>query len=491
MSDGSTSAVFLADPEGWRAQNAGRPAGHLVRELVQNALDEVSGRIEVDLRYDTETRGVLLRVADDVEGGFRDPSLIFTLWASDKTDSPTKRGRMGRGLKEVLSVADHTLITSQGCDAIQFDRVKGKWTRSSPAAPRPAKGTIIESRISGRVWSKADVRDALVYLRRIRPPAGVVLVLNGQEIRRPAPKETYTFTLPSVVFDVEDGGRVARERRYETTVELFDDPEPWIAEMGVPVESVDFPLSIDVGQRVPLKDRRDTITEPYRRELFARLLQARIEKGLVSEDQMRDGYVLVAAGASKHLNEATQKKIVDAYTGNRPWAGTTDTLRAATGQHIATIPLRSLPEPVRVLAKEVGINVATVLRERVEAATAGAVRTEAMSGEERRVVELWQWIARGIGRPCEVRICRGRPSAEATFARATQTLSVFVENAPFVVADPLGARALGLLIHELAHWCAFDQEHGLEWHADGEDVGGGVAAFLYLNSREASEREAA
>ncbi len=485
----ATDAIFHADPEGWRASNLGRPAGHLVREVVQNAADEAATRIEVDLRYDTETRSVVLRVTDDVEGGFRDPKLIFTLWLSDKTDSPTKRGRMGRGLKEVISVADLTVIRSQGCDAIQFERVKGKWTRTTPDLPRPARGTVVECRVSGRSWTKRDVRDALVYLGRIRPPAGTTLVLNGQELRRAPAKETYRITLPSIVFDMDDGGRVQRERRFETTVELFEDSDPQVLEMGIPIESIDFPLSIDVGQRIPLREKRDTITEPWRRELFAKLLEARIAAGLVGEEQMRDGYVLVAAEAKKHLSEGVQKKIVDAWTGGRPWAGSSDSLRAATGQHVSVVPLRSLPEPVRDLAKEVGTNVSDVLRQRVEAAAAGAVRTVELAEGERRAVDLWEWISQGVNRPSAVRICRGTPSAEATYCRATSTLSVFVENAPFVVADPLGWRALSLLIHELANWTpGREAEHGIEFHGDGEYVGGKVAAFLLQNADEARRR---
>jgi hypothetical protein len=38
------AAVFTADPEGFREQNVGRPAAHLVREAVQNVFDEAGPR---------------------------------------------------------------------------------------------------------------------------------------------------------------------------------------------------------------------------------------------------------------------------------------------------------------------------------------------------------------------------------------------------------------------------------------------------------------
>jgi hypothetical protein len=38
------SAIFEADPEGFREQNAGRPAAHLVRELVLGQLFAVTTR---------------------------------------------------------------------------------------------------------------------------------------------------------------------------------------------------------------------------------------------------------------------------------------------------------------------------------------------------------------------------------------------------------------------------------------------------------------
>lgn len=45
----SHTDIFVADPEGWRSQNLDRPAAHLVRELVQNALDE-DGVTYLDVR---------------------------------------------------------------------------------------------------------------------------------------------------------------------------------------------------------------------------------------------------------------------------------------------------------------------------------------------------------------------------------------------------------------------------------------------------------
>src|SRR6266850_7591827 len=93
------SAIFDASPEGFRAQNMARAAAHLLRELIQNTLDEAATICRVTIEH-TPKAGVYIRVEDDVPGGIRDERLVFTLWLTDKQDAPTKRGRMGRGLKE-------------------------------------------------------------------------------------------------------------------------------------------------------------------------------------------------------------------------------------------------------------------------------------------------------------------------------------------------------------------------------------------------------
>lgn len=473
----STETVFAADPEGFREINAGRPAAHLLRELVQNVFDEQATHLSVQLEFLGDC--VEFVVIDDVPGGIRDERLIWTLWLSDKKDAPTKRGRMGRGLKELISVADETLIITESAPALLFERgPRGKWSRSSPKKHRAPRGTIISGQV--RLWKKRDMDAAISYLRQMRPPEGLYFSVNRHLVERKAASEFYSLKLPTVIYEQEPDGRIERQRTAVTTVELFAEETPFVYEMGIPVEPIDFPLSIDVGQRIPLREKRDTMTDPYRRELFAKLVEARLP--LMKPEQLRDNFVLTAAAAKEHLSEATKATITAAWTEGRPYASTPDAFRAATGQHIDVVNLRSLPESIRDLTRETNRDVRDVMAERQ--LTSGS-RILSPLPHLAHLVRVWERIAAGIGRPCSVHLYSGQPTAQADFNRETKTLRLFVEVVdPVLLLKPLGADALSLLIHELAHWNPHEHGHGFDFHSDAEEVGGAVAAWLFENRRE-------
>lgn len=479
--------VFDVDPEGFREQNAGRPPAHLVRETIQNVFDEQSTQLDVTVKKYQD--GVHVIVEDDVDGGIRDPKLIFTIWLSDKKDSPVKRGRMGRGLKELVSVADRTTIVTQGQPAIVFKRDIGTeelrrdhpvWSRSTTTTKTRGKGTKVECIVRG--WTEEDVQDIEQYLRQMRPPGGLEFRVNGHLVPRRSAKESYELALPTVLYEEAQGERIARDRKRQTTVDLFEQAEPWIYEMGVPVEPIDYPLSVDVAQRIPLRERRDTITEPYRKELFAKLLDKRIDK--IEPEQFKDGFVLTAAQSAQHLSPETKQKIANAYTEGLPYAVSPESLRQATGMHIRAVPLRSMPQPIRDIVKEVGQDVKAVVAE-VHAVTCKPVDKDEMRPYERAVKAVFEWIAAGIKKPCTVLVKTGRPSFNATFDRAANVLTIFRENVgSHWFTRPFGAEQLSLLCHELAHWTKHDDSHGFDFHSDSEDIGGAMAAFLFANAPE-------
>ena len=480
-----SSTVFAADPEGWREQNAGRPAAHLLRELVQNVFDEAATGLSVELGSDSN--GARFLVADNVPGGIRDERLIWTLFLSDKKDEPTKRGRMGRGLKELIAVADETLIRTQNAPALLFERVRGKWKRSNPKRHRTEVGTVVQGNV--KAWKARDVRAAIEYLMRMRPPEGLAFSVNGERVERKPATETYQLKLPTVVYELEPDGRVERQRTCTTTVELFEElddegkPASWVYEMGVPVEPIDFPLSIDVAQRIPLREKRDTMTDPYRRELFAKLVDVRLP--LMTPSQLRDNFVLTAAAASEHLSETTKRTISEAWTEGRAYATNPDTFRQATGMHIEAVNLRALPESIRDLTREVGVDVRAVM-DNIKSAACREIPRDEESLTQRTFAVVWEHIAIGVRRPCRIVLMKGKPSSVASFDRDSKplaTLRVYVDNLHQTFTNtPLSAEALGLLIHELAHWTPHEHGHGFDFHSDAEDVGGAVAAYVFENA---------
>lgn len=506
----TTADVFVADPEGWRSQNLDRPPAHLVRELIQNALDETGvTSLDVVVTYHGPRQGTTVKVTDNAPNGVTDAKLLFTIFLSNKEDSPVKRGRMGRGFKEIVSVANMTTIRSAGMDAMRFVRHQGgRWERKTlPKLGRTMVGTEVEAFC--RAWGSAAAKSIITFLKRVRAPQAVTMrvafvdetvptsaewnMATGEsryiwEVVTPfTAAETYDVTLPTVIYELDGGDRKARDRERITKVECFSPPpgeEAYIYELGIPVEACpSSPVSMDVQQRVILRERRDTVTDSYRRQLLAKVVDKRV--GLLSEDELRSNSVLTASQSLWDMSFSTRKRIAEAWTGGMPYAVGKEDFQRATGHHVPVLKLSTLPEAIRDLVKQTGTNVHDVLEQR-KAEFCPPVQS--MTAGQTRLVAFWQWLAEGIKRPCTVVVCKGRPGALADFDRSTRTLRLYEEalGLPWF-ENAAGAEQLGLFIHEMSHWIAPSDghEHGLEFHADAENVGGEVAAFLFTSAEQA------
>ncbi|MCZ7685238.1 MAG: hypothetical protein M5U28_43280 [Sandaracinaceae bacterium] len=123
----------IAD-DGWRRLSASRPLGRLLLEALQNAFDERAARVSVSLSMDE------IVVEDDADLGIVDERLVYTIFLSDKPDDPTRRGRMGRGLKELIAGMDSAIVETVGT-TVEF----GETGRRSRANDR-ARGTRLTLR---------------------------------------------------------------------------------------------------------------------------------------------------------------------------------------------------------------------------------------------------------------------------------------------------------------------------------------------------------
>jgi hypothetical protein len=124
--------------EGFASFNQSRPPGHLVKELVQNAFDaigDVTGSVSLDYHY----HGPMFHVdCRDTGGGIHDLSAMRVVYLTFKTDSHLKRGRFGRGFKEILSVARSAVVTS-GAETIEYAVAKAFTTRSNGSEGSPPR----------------------------------------------------------------------------------------------------------------------------------------------------------------------------------------------------------------------------------------------------------------------------------------------------------------------------------------------------------------
>jgi DNA topoisomerase VI subunit B len=114
-----TGETLQISTEGFASFNKSRPPSHLVKELVQNALDAIGdteGEILLDYRHDGKHFHLSCR---DNGTGIHDLDAIKIVYLTFKTDSHLKRGRFGRGFKEILSVANWARVKS-GVEQIKF-----------------------------------------------------------------------------------------------------------------------------------------------------------------------------------------------------------------------------------------------------------------------------------------------------------------------------------------------------------------------------------
>ena len=235
----TTDSIFVADANGFRAMNLDRPPAHLVRELVQNALDEAGvSRIEVLVTYHGARLGTTVAVVDNAPQGVKDERQLFTIFLSDKEDSPIKRGRMGRGLKEIISVANKTTIRSMNIDPLQFERKQGgEWSRRAlPKLGRTEVGTEVKAFC--RAWGSAAAKSIVEFLKRVRAPKAIELRVAFLDesvtdssmspdyilITPFEATETYELYLPTVIYEMDEGDRKARDRSRHANVECFTPP---------------------------------------------------------------------------------------------------------------------------------------------------------------------------------------------------------------------------------------------------------------------------
>jgi hypothetical protein len=157
---------------------------------VSNSLD-AAGASGCDIRLEP---GKV--VIEDDGDGIADPEFVFAVFLTDKSDSPAKRGRMGRGLKELISACDRAVVEILGRTVCFLpDR-----TRQEIANTR-TRGTRVAAAADPNVWDEAQIAPAAAHLERIIPPPGFRLLINGRQNERPEEIIRFRATLPTVVFE--------------------------------------------------------------------------------------------------------------------------------------------------------------------------------------------------------------------------------------------------------------------------------------------------
>lgn len=428
---------FEISHDGWRRLSASRPLGRLLLEALQNAFDAAPDQVAVDL-----TPGKIV-VEDNAERGFGDERLVYTVFLSDKHDDPTRRGRMGRGLKELIAAMDTAEVETVGT-TIEF-RADGRSSRPNERK----RGTRIELR---RAFSELELAGAESFLRLCIPPKGTTLRVNGRALRRPRLLLALSSCeLETVV--IQEG--VERATSRTTKVSLYTPrkgEEPHLFEMGVPIESWDVPWHVDVEQRVPLTEGRDAASERYKLQIKALLLESMIHRYLDKRDLRADWVHDVIS------RWPVRMAVLDAYVSKVYPRGAVlgGTSRAndrarQLGAHV--IEASALPHGVFLSLSRVIETADDYVRRR--SAEFGGEDVEP-NETQRHFADSVRWLARRVaGRVIRVRFFARDPSDAGLLEDAntdvdTRVISFNVRG-PLRFEDPLDPHTLGVVLHEIAH----------------------------------------
>jgi hypothetical protein len=285
------SDMFAVNVEGLRDLVGEQAKYRLFLEPVANVLDEYRGyddrprptHLQIELSHQPKPRGIRVVYTDD-GAGFRDVEDVWTLFGrTGKRQAPSVAGRFNAGDKYFFACARETVIQT-GKTEVVFKGGK----RTVRTKRTPFVGTRIESLID---MPKGDLPTIQDWLLRVKP-SGLTVSINALEVEAPTVAHQATVTVPTEVLTETGMSKTSRK----TTVLLYEEPEPWLYELGVPVCDIstsEFPFSLDVQQKVPLPMSRDMVTPAY----LAQLL------GKVVESAAMDGVALLAEDAqnSTHL----------------------------------------------------------------------------------------------------------------------------------------------------------------------------------------------
>lgn len=469
--------LFEIDSEGWKAQQKGRDPWELIREVIQNALDEEA---HIYVRINSRQRKVTV---EDRGSGFENLSDAYTIFGGDKGADPKKRGRWGRGLKETVGGAERVVVmTPDGTvefqvrenERIEHDRTYDKGTK-----------VVVEN----SEWSKEQMDEIKEYVFKLWAPEGQDITVDlkgGRKVKRDRWEPDFVTSEYLTTVIVEDGVMKHDKRRTEVHVRRADGGEGdgRVYEMGIPVTMNEpFPYWVDVQQKIPMAEQRNEPDRSWLKSFRPRLLNT--VAGDMTADELKADWVGEALSShridpstnqtyvNKVLNPDGKKAVVSSTDQAddicRNYGYTVlDTSRMSSGP--ARAASRVLPDSA-VKAQE--------LHEKNE-------RKVEPTEEQRQFKRYAASVARFLGHDnVAIETWEIDPSFEGEMVKAdaNTTEERIRLNVKANRWEEVNESTFGTLVHELAHLGAGTGAHGEEWYSTMQDY----FAKLAMADRDFSE----
>ena len=338
---------FSVSESGMRALNIGREPWDLVKELIQNAWDEAPFATACQVKVEPQPDGNrTMVIVEDNGSGFSDITDAYTLMGhTSKRLLPTKRGRFNMGEKEVISVAIEAQVETVG-HTVTFPPAG-----SRKVAPNSrTQGTMVRVLMP---WNEQQSSQLITMLQRFIPPVNCRLFVNDVEVPHRPAAAIRAVPLQTIVQDAPDTPMRSSQRR--TNIHFFEPTDPrserLIHEMGIPVQVINCPWDIDVMQKIPLAQQRNTISDAYLSRIYAEALN-QFHK-TVHRDELNSEWVKRAIEHPKTKPDAVKSTVTRRY-GAKAVFNTLDqdaNLRAAEAGYELVNP-NSLSDKERALFRE-------------------------------------------------------------------------------------------------------------------------------------------
>jgi len=500
--------------DGFASMNAARPAEHLLKELVQNALDSLSrdqnGKVRLDYSHDGHWFEV---TCSDNGSGIEDLTDLRVVYLTHKIDSHIKRGRFGRGFKEVLCISEQARVCS-GCHQLEFLRKNGERITRMSKQPVAVSGTHVHMYMP---WPAQITTQLDLYFSRFLVPPFAELYVNDCRILPRQIEHEISASLSTEIYEAETQSWKRPKRR--TTIQLVrtqPDETPMIYEMGIPIAALEWsvPFHCDIQQRVPMNPNRDAVASGYELQLHVACLPALLD--CMDANAIKQDWV---GRAGRRCASEVQKRILSLAFGNNiarsvPRMGSRHFDEDARELGVQVIHTVQTSGGFREMLREFVPSAKDLVREDEQAkALKACTEGFAISAATRADDQRHQWMERQGGRErvqrclefavwfCQklVNSCKGyQLPVTAQLTLNTDPRSKLYahwneDNVLTLALDqdcfwhtPLGPESLEVLIHEAAH--AMNMHHGLEFRKELERLAGVAACLMLERSNEIHSR---
>lgn len=299
--------IFDVDVKGLRQLQEGKPKWFIIRELLQNAMDEEIKKCNIYLRY--EYGKAYITVEDDSPMGFRDLADAYTLFKDTyKRLDVKKRGRFNFGEKQVLCLADEARIIST-TGGLEFNILKGERTTLRRKREAGSEVYVVVK------MTRDEYNECCSYCNDILVPQNIQVLVSidgvEKELSYCAPHKVFEARL---LTEVKEDDRMRNVTR-ETNVNVhLKDKTAYIYEMGIPICEIDCDYSIDVQQKVPMSNDRDKVDSKYLKTIYGEVLNHVIDE--ISNETssalwVRDGFT------SDRVERETRQDIITKRFGEK------------------------------------------------------------------------------------------------------------------------------------------------------------------------------